>query len=90
MKEVPFPEIPYEEYRSRIQKLKELIKKNKLDGLCLFSRSIFDIISAIGRQVLDLPNGGAVLPSSTVMEKSFSSYLKFIGSLFKKRRGLKR
>jgi Xaa-Pro aminopeptidase len=37
MKEVPFPEIPYEEYRSRIQKLKELIKKHKLDGLCLFS-----------------------------------------------------
>lgn len=37
MKEVPFPEIPFEEYRSRIQKLKELIKKNKLDGLCLFS-----------------------------------------------------
>lgn len=37
MREIPFPEIPYEEYSRRIEKLKGLIKKHKLDGLCLFS-----------------------------------------------------
>jgi Xaa-Pro dipeptidase len=37
MKEVPFPEIPYEEYKMRMDKLKKLIKKHNLDGLCLFS-----------------------------------------------------
>lgn len=37
MKEVPFPEIPYEEYLGRMQRLRELMKKHQLDGLCLFS-----------------------------------------------------
>ena len=37
MKEIPFPEIPYEEYKMRLDKLKKLLKKHNLDGLCLFS-----------------------------------------------------
>lgn len=37
MKEVTYPEIPYSEYELRMQKLKELMIKHKLDGLCLFS-----------------------------------------------------
>lgn len=37
MKEVPYPEIPYHEYELRMRKLKELLRKHKLDGLCLFS-----------------------------------------------------
>lgn len=37
MREVPLPEIPYEEYKLRIEKLKKLLKKHNLDGLCLFS-----------------------------------------------------
>jgi Xaa-Pro aminopeptidase len=37
MRKVLFPEMPYSEYELRIQKLKELLRKHKLDGLCLFS-----------------------------------------------------
>jgi len=37
MKEVPYPEIPFAEYELRREKLKELMKKYKLDGLFLFS-----------------------------------------------------
>jgi len=37
MKEVPFPEIPEEEYKRRIQRLRELMQKRNMDGLCLFS-----------------------------------------------------
>ncbi|MFX0197572.1 MAG: M24 family metallopeptidase [Candidatus Hodarchaeota archaeon] len=37
MRQVPFPEMPYSEYELRIGKLKELLRKHKLDALCLFS-----------------------------------------------------
>jgi Xaa-Pro aminopeptidase len=37
MKKVPYPEIPHNEYELRMKKLKKLMKKHKLDGLCLFS-----------------------------------------------------
>lgn len=37
MKEVPYPEIPYDEYELRMRKLKGLLRKHNLDGICLFS-----------------------------------------------------
>jgi Xaa-Pro aminopeptidase len=38
MKEKAFPEIPYDEYRSRIARVKVLMEENGIDGLLLFTR----------------------------------------------------
>jgi len=89
MKEVLFPEMPYEEYRRRIERLKDLMKKHQLDGLCLFSPINLRYYFGYRRQVMALPNGGGELPSSTQMVTSASSSLKFMGSLSKRRPGSK-